>query len=181
MYTKDSVQNLTIGVIRMFQVFYGQLPSCYACSRGHPKELRKETYTVSPLYARKLCTEWVSSLWATLILDLLVCNSTELFLPKDTKISKFDDAIMAIVSVLQEHSPFVFKSYLKQVDFQQKRFIIRKWGFLVFCASVVCSHCRPVGFLHVCGICNSFFFSIKVFHRFNNIERDMKFYLISEN
>lgn len=25
------------------------------------------------------------------------------------------------------------------------------------------------------------FFSIKVFHRFNNIERDMKFYLISEN
>lgn len=94
MYTEDSVQNLTIGVIRMFQVFYGQLPSCYACSRGHPKELRKETYTVSPLYARKLCTEWVSSLWATLILDLLVC-----ILPKDTKISKFDDAIMAIVSL----------------------------------------------------------------------------------
>lgn len=158
MYTEDSVQNLTIGVIRMFQVFYGQLPSCYACSRGHPKELRKETYTVSPLYARKLCTEWVSSLWATLILDLLVCNSTELFLPKDTKISKFDDAIMAIVSVLQEHSPFVFKSYLKQVDFQQKRFIIIKWGFLVcvfvhrlFAAIVVL-----FGFL--CGICKSVLF-----------------------
>lgn len=132
MYTEDSVQNLTIGVIWMFQVFYGQLPSCYACSRGHPKELRKETYTVSPLYARKLCTEWVSSLWATLILDLLVCNSTELFLPKDTKISKFDDAIMAIVSVLQEHSPFVFKSYPKQVDLQQKKVYNKKMRFFGF-------------------------------------------------
>lgn len=48
------------------------------------------------------------------------------FLPKDTKISKFHDAIKAIVSVLQEQSPFVFKRYIKQVDFQQKRFIIRK-------------------------------------------------------
>lgn len=136
MYTEDSVQNLTIGVIRMFQVFYGQLPSCYACSRGHPKELRKETYTVSPLYARKLCTEWVSSLWATLILDLLVCNSTELFYRKIQKYLSLMTPmpIMAIVSVLQEHSPFVFKSYPKQVDLQQKRFIIRKWGFLVFCA-----------------------------------------------
>lgn len=173
MYTEDSVQNLTIGVIRMFQVFYGQLPSCYACSRGHPKELRKETYTVSPLYARKLCTEWVSSLWATLILDLLVCYFYRTFLPKDTKISKFDDAIIAIVSVLQEHSPFVFKSYPKQVDLQQKRFIIRKWGFLCIGCLQPLSSC----WLSTC----MWHFSIKVFHRFNNIERDMKFYLISEN
>lgn len=54
------------------------------------------------------------------------------FLPKDTKISKFDDAIMAIVSVLQEHSPFVFKSYPKQVDFQQKKVYKKKMRFFGF-------------------------------------------------
>lgn len=100
-------QDLTIGVIRMFQVFYGQLPSCYECSRGHPKELRKETYTVSPLYARKLCTEWVSSLWATLILGLLVCISAELSY-RTVKITKFNDAKF-IISLQQEQSHFVFK------------------------------------------------------------------------
>lgn len=86
---------------------------------------------------------------------------------------------MAIVSVLQEHSPFVFKSYPKQVDLQQKRFIIRKWGFLVvfvhrLFAAIVVLLAFYVAFA-------SRFYSIKVFHRFNNIERDMKFYLISEN
>lgn len=100
-------QDLTIGVVPLFQVFYGQLPSCYECSRGHPKELRKETYTVSPLFARKLCTEWVSSLWATLILGLLVCISAELSY-RTVKITKFNGA-MFIISLLQEQSHFVFK------------------------------------------------------------------------
>lgn len=60
--------------------------------------------------------------------------STELFYQKIQKYLSLMTPmpIMAIVSVLQEHSPFVFKSYPKQIDLQQKRFIITKWGFFGF-------------------------------------------------